>query len=181
MPDISPASELNAAVGQSRIVQYSTLDLAQPLKLVKNTVIDWATETDEAQRQARILIYSTKDIAMALSWHFEPAVPVEPPEVEITVGGSRPVGTFGPIIGAEFEIEIPAHIVFTREFEVVLQNRRNAAVPAVLQFASEVPATVQFSKMLTLSLPGTRVVALHYSQVLREDRELVELIESGVL
>lgn len=179
--DISPASETNFAVGQSRVLSYSERNIALPLSLIKNVVIAWATETDEAQRQALIRIYSTKDIAMALTYHFEPATPVEPPEVDITVGGSRPVGIFGPIMGSEFEIEIDAHIAFTREFEIVLDNSRKAAIPAVIQFASEVPAEVRFSKMITFSIPGTRVVALHYSQVLREDRELIELIESGIL
>ena len=179
--DINPASESNISVGQSRIVQYSELDIAQPLVYARNVVIAWATETDTAERQARILIYSEKDIAMVLSWHFEPATPVEPPEVDITVGGSRPVGIYGPIMGTEFEIEIPAHVAFTREFEIGVPIRRIPAVPAVLQFTSEIPGEAQFSKVLQFSLPGTRVVALHYSQVLREDRELIELIESGVL
>lgn len=181
MPDINPASETNTGIGQSRIFQYSELDQALTLALIKNVVIDWATETSEAQGQSLIYVYSEKDIAMALTYHFEPATPVEPPEVDITLGGSRPVGTWGPIIGAEFEIEIPAHISFTRRVTFIAAISRNPLIPAILEFGTEVGGHVEFNKILLISHPGTRVVALHYSQVLQEDRELIELIESGIL
>jgi hypothetical protein len=178
--NINPASESNTAVTQGRVVQYSELDLAHPLVWIKNTVIVWASETDEAQRQARIMQYSEVSKAMSLTFHFEPATPVEP-EIDVTLGGSRPVGTYGPILGSEFEIEIPAHIAFIREFTVDVPVRRIPAVPAVLQFTSEVDGRAQFNRVVQFSLPGTRLIPLHYSQVLREDRELIELIESGVL
>jgi len=175
--DINPASELNTAVGQSRIVEYSELDLARPLFYAKSVAIQFVTEVDEAQRQARLFEYSELNTAMALTWTKVPATPVE---IDVTVGGSRPVGIFGPITGTEFEEEFEVKARFTREFSIEVPARLRV-VPAVTQFEASIAGEVKFTRNVAFAYPGTRMVALHYSQVLQEDREILELMDLGII
>lgn len=175
--DISPASELNTAVGQSQIVEYSELNLARPLFIIKSVAMLFAVEVDEAQRQARLFEYSELNSAMALTWT---KVPAQPVEIDVTIGGSRPVGIFGPISGTEFEEEFDARARFSREFSTDIDAGLKV-VPAVTQFEASVTGNTRFTRNVEFGYPGTRMVALHYSQVLREDREILELIDLGIL
>lgn len=178
MPDINPASEANASVGLFRVLEYSELNEARPLFTVKSLSIQVVIESDTAEHQYRVFEYSELNEAQPLTWTKVPPI-IE--EVEVTIAGGRSIGVFGPIMGAEFEVEYPAHIQFSREFTSVTQGRRNPLVPAVLEFSHEAQGHARFTQKVLFSYPGTRMVALHYSQVLREDRELVELMEIGVL
>lgn len=176
--DISPALEATSAEHLYRVVEYSEVNEAGTLFTVKALTIQVVIETDTAEHQYRLVEYSELDTAMAMTWHYEPAAP--PVDVEVTVGGSRPVGTFGPIMGHEFEQKLDATVRFSREFTFIA-DARIASVPATLRFSATLNGQQQFSKKVLFSYPGTRLVALEYSKVLREDRELIELMELGVL
>ena len=178
MPNINLASETSAAVGPFRVLEYSEQDQAQQLFTVKSMSIEVVVETNTAEHQYRLFEYSELDEAQALSWTKVPPV-IE--EIDVTLGGGRSPGVFGPITGIQFEQEFAAHIQFSREFTHAARLRRNPAVPATVAFTFTAPVHARFTQKVLFSYPGTRTVALHYSQVLREDRELVELIELGVL
>jgi hypothetical protein len=178
MPDISPASETSASVGLFRVLEYSELNEAQQLFTVKSFTIQVVVETNTAEHQYRLFEYSELNEAQALSWTKVPPV-IE--EIDVTLGGGRSPGVFGPIMGLDFEIEYPAHASFSREFTHTAKIRRNPAIPATVAFAWEAPVRANFSQKVQFSYPGNRAVALHYNQVLRQDREILELMELGVL
>jgi len=180
MPGISPASESNEALHQYRVLDYSEISEAQSLFKVKSLTIQVVIEANTADHMYHLEEYSELNTAMSLSWVKQPPTPEEP-TVEVTIGGGRTIGVFGPIMGAEFEQEIKANIAFSREFSLTQKLIRPAFVPAVIEFSQEAPGHAHFAQKVLFSYPGTRMVALHYSQVLREDRELVELIEMGIL
>ena len=177
MPDISPAIEVNSADGLFRLFEYSELNQAQTLFVRKELSIQVVIETDIAEHQFRLVEYSELDEAMPLSWVKQ--TPTEP-VVDITVGGSRPVGVWGPITGTEFTIEKQVKARFSREFALEFGSSQQFSF-APIQFEAEVVGTAQFTRLVEFNYPGTRMIALHYSQVLKDDRELTELIELGIL